>query len=34
MRSISGMPSDDLAGDALRRVPLPLIKEEDKWNKY
>ncbi len=22
MRSISGMPSDELAGDALRRVPL------------
>ena len=22
MRSISGMPSDDMAGDALRRVPL------------
>ncbi len=22
MRSISGMPSDDLAGDALRRVPI------------
>ena len=28
MRSISGMPSDDLAGDALRRVPLP-YEEED-----
>ena len=24
MRSIFGMPSSDLAGDALRRVPLPL----------
>lgn len=22
MRSVSGMPSDDLAGDAVRRVPL------------
>ncbi len=22
MRSIYGMPSDDMAGDALRRVPL------------
>lgn len=25
MRSIFGMPSDELAGDALRRVPLPYI---------
>ena len=24
MRSISGMPSDEMAGDAMRRVPLPL----------
>ena len=23
MRSISGMPSDEMAGDAVRRVPLP-----------
>jgi hypothetical protein len=23
MRSISGMPSDEMAGDAERRVPLP-----------
>lgn len=28
MQSISVMPSDDLAGDAKRRVPIPLIKEE------
>ncbi len=29
MRSISGMPSSDLAGDAKRRVPIHL-KEEGK----
>lgn len=28
MRSISKMPSDDLAGDAKRRVPLPNIEGE------
>ena len=30
MRSILGMPSDDLAGGAERRVPLPNSKEEGK----
>ena len=28
MRSISGMPSSELAGDAKRRVPIPIKKEE------
>ncbi len=32
MRSITEMPSDDLAGDAKRRVPL-LIKEEDVYER-
>lgn len=27
MRSILGMPSDDMAGDAKRRVPIPIEKE-------
>lgn len=27
MRSISKMPSDDMAGDAKRRVPQPYEKE-------
>lgn len=30
MRSIYGMPSDELAGDAKRSVPLPCEKEEGK----
>ena len=30
MRSISGMPSSVMAGDAKRRVPIHL-KEEDEW---
>ncbi len=25
MRSISGMPSDEMAGDALRYMPLPQV---------
>lgn len=29
MRSISYMPSDDMAGDAKRRVPIPYLKEDD-----
>lgn len=28
MRSIIKMPSDEMAGDALRRVPIPNKKEE------
>ena len=28
MRSIYGMPSDEMAGVALRRVPLPIEKED------
>lgn len=28
MQSISFMPSDDMAGDAERRVPIPIWKEE------
>ncbi len=28
MRSILGMPSSDMAGDAKRRVPIPIKKEE------
>ena len=28
MRSISGMPSSDLAGDAVRRVPLHYLEGE------
>ena len=31
MRSIYGMPSDDLAGGAKRRVPIPIYGEwEDR----
>ena len=34
MRSISGMPSDDMAGDALRRVPIHLkFGGVPKWLK-
>ena len=28
MRSIFFMPSNDMAGDAKRRVPIPIKKEE------
>lgn len=28
MRSIYGMPSDELAGDAKRRVPIPYSRKE------
>ncbi len=38
MRSIFGMPSDDLAGDALRRVPLPRKRRKANaqhfWNAF
>ena len=29
MRSISGMPSDDLAGDAKRRVPISCERSDN-----
>jgi len=34
MRSIFYMPSDDLAGDAKRRVPIPKFKEEGKCGAF
>ena len=38
MRSISGMPSDELAGDALRRVPLLCERRKANaqhfWNAF
>ncbi len=37
MRSISGMPSSELAGDASRRVPIPLRRKENAqhfWNAF
>ena len=30
MRSIFWMPSDEMAGDAQRRVPIPMKEEEGK----
>ena len=32
MRSISIMPSDDMAGDAVRRVPIP-IERRSLWDR-
>ncbi len=32
MRSISGMLSDELAGDAKRRVPLPIRRKANAKN--
>lgn len=29
MRSIFWMPSDEMAGDAKRRVPIPMMEEEE-----
>ncbi len=34
MRSIYGMPCDELAGVAKRRVPLPQKKEEGKCEAF
>ncbi len=34
MRSISKMPSDDMAGDAKRRMPQPYEKEEGKCEAF
>ncbi len=36
MRSISGMLSDELAGDAMRRVPLPVknaFRRPGRWRE-